>query len=193
MLNFAQIGKGFEWERHGGGNRHVPRVVPIAKGKCLAVVPDDNTLTVMDEEGWARVAVAFRRNGDGELAEMALRKSANGVGVNIRHYDQQRTNIHVTVARHGKPVAKPDAGPCSVRRIGDVFVFDILSQVSIVAYGAGIDDDNDDGDAGDTGIGDDDNDDDNDDGDAGVGDDDNDDGDAGDDYTGAGDDDGSKD
>jgi hypothetical protein len=43
-----------------------------------------------------------------------------------------------------------------------VFVFDILSQVSIVAYGAGIDDDNDDGDAGD-------------------------------DYTGAGDDDGSKD
>ena len=95
---------GFEWEAHGhgGGNRNVPRVTPIAQCKCLAVYPSDEVLAAMDEEGWAKVAVAFRRNGEGELAEMALRKSTNGAGVGIRHYDQQRTNIHVSVARHGQ-------------------------------------------------------------------------------------------
>ena len=149
--------EGFEWSQHGhgGGSRLVPRVVPIGHGKCLAVYPDDDTLAVMN--GWTMVTVGFGRNGDGEVAELALLKSVDGTGVNIRHYDHQRTNIHVTVARHGRAVAKPDGAACSVKRVGDAFVFDILSQVSIVPYGDNddstgdnddsiVDDGNDDGD-----------------------------------------------
>ena len=125
--------EGVAWEHaRRGGNRPVPRVVPIGHGKAISVYPDDATLATMNEEGWTKVKVGFRRNDDGEFAELFLRKADDGTGINIRHHDQQRTNIPITVRHHGKAVAKPNAGACSVRRVEDMFVFGLLDQISII-------------------------------------------------------------
>jgi hypothetical protein len=80
--------------------------------------------------GW-RSRSASRKTRRETSEELALVKSADGTGINIRFYDKQRVNIHVTVKHHGKAVAKADAKACQVKRVGDSFVFNILDQISI--------------------------------------------------------------
>jgi hypothetical protein len=117
--------------RSGSGNRALPRVVPIMHGKVLAVYPDDATVDAMKNEGWSTVKIGFKKNDAGEFVELALVKSDDETGINVRFYDKQRVNIHVTVKHHGVAEAKPGAGACDVRRVGDAFVFSILDQISI--------------------------------------------------------------
>jgi hypothetical protein len=123
---------GVQWQQHGGGsgNRRLPRVVPIVHGEVLAVYPDDATVEVMRSEKWAKVRVGFINNADGEFSELVLAKSE--AGLNVRFYRRQRPTIHVNVRRRGRAVARAEAKACSVRRVGDAFVFDVLDQVSIV-------------------------------------------------------------
>jgi hypothetical protein len=41
-------------------------------------------------------------------------------------------SIHVTVEKTlGTAAAKPNAGPCAVRRVGDAFVFNVLHHITI--------------------------------------------------------------
>jgi hypothetical protein len=122
--------------RSGGDRTHLPRVVPHLRGAYLAVYPDDETVSAMKAEGWTAVKVGFSQNSDGDLdfEELMLEKSTDGTGLKIKGPDDRhtRTRIHISVRRHGKAVAKPDAGRCEVSRVGDAFVFKILDQVSIV-------------------------------------------------------------
>jgi hypothetical protein len=139
-----EVGR-FKREPHGSGGgarTHLPRVVPhLGRGEYLAVYPDDETVAAMKAEGWTTVKVSFSQNSDGDLdfEALMLEKSTDGIGVKIKEPDTRhsRTRVHVSVKRHGKAVAKLNAGPCEVQRVGDGFAFKILDQVSIVPHEEG--------------------------------------------------------
>jgi hypothetical protein len=117
---------------HGGrSDRSQPRVTPIAKGEAIAIYPDTATEEVMKSESWTAVIARPRRNAAGEVEEIALVKSTDGTGVSLRTYTNQRSKFHVTVKGIGKAVAKP-GGTCTVRRVGDAFVFRIIDAIDIV-------------------------------------------------------------
>ena len=93
----------------------------------------------MKSEGWPTVQAGFKQNSDGDYEELVLAKSTDGTGLKIKGPSarDKRVQIHVHGKRHGKAVAKPDAGPCEVSYVGGVFVFKILDQVSIVPHEEG--------------------------------------------------------
>jgi hypothetical protein len=103
-------------------------------GKAVLIYPDDETVAVLKSEHWDTVKVHYRHNETGELEELAIIKSEDNVGVGIRYYEKQRVSIHVTVEKAlGTAVAKPNAGACGVRRVGDAFVFNVLDHIAIKA------------------------------------------------------------
>jgi hypothetical protein len=119
----------------GSRGGSLPRVTPIVKGEVLAVYPDDAMIEAMRSEGWGKVKTGFRRNGEGELTELFVFKSTDGTGLAFRFYRSQRPHIHVLMSGFGRVVGKPNAGPCTVRRVTadgrDAFVFDIADQISL--------------------------------------------------------------
>jgi hypothetical protein len=125
--------EGFVMEPHtnrpGSNNAALPRVTPMAKGKVIAVYPDDEAVEAMRSEGWITVKVGFEQNDAGDFSELALVKSEDGIRLKIRYYKQQRVKVSVSVRRHGTAVA--NAGTCTMKRIGDAFVFHILDCVGI--------------------------------------------------------------
>jgi hypothetical protein len=124
---------GVEWMTRsgGGGNHPLPRVSVLENGLVLSVYPDAATLLTMREEDWTTVTVGFKKNEAGETTELLLRK---GGPIRIRYdYGHQRPHVRVTIKGRGRAVAKPDAGACQISRRGEVFVFDITSQLTITS------------------------------------------------------------
>jgi hypothetical protein len=114
------------------GNSDLPRITVIGGGKAVVIYPDDETVAALKSEHWDTVKVHYRHNETGELEELAIIKSEDNVGVGIRYYEKQRVSIHVTVEKTlGTAVAKPNAGACAVRRVGDAFVFNVLDHIAI--------------------------------------------------------------
>jgi hypothetical protein len=115
-----------------GDNSSLPRITVIGGGKAVVIYPDDETVAALKSEHWDTVKVQYRHNESGELEELAVIKSEDNVGVGIRYYEKQGVRIHVTVEKTlGMAVAKPSAGACPVRRVGDAFVFNVLDHIGI--------------------------------------------------------------
>jgi hypothetical protein len=127
--------KGFGGKGH---NTVLPRVTVIDGGKELAVYPDDAIAETMRAEAWTVVKTGFERNSNGEVEYLVIVKAEDGIGVNVRYYENARVNIHVSVKHLGKATAKPNAGALTVTREtttdgADAYLYRIVDQVSIEA------------------------------------------------------------